>query len=238
MSFVVVFPVAPVIADDARRRAVAHGAGDRRERGVRVVGDERRGGAARERVRDEVGAAADRDEEVALLDPPRVDLHARDLGRPRPRVEPAERLDQVQLERDHRRAATCEHLAGDVPVVERDLPGRELLLGLGAAAGDHDDVARRRPRRARARSRRGGRARARARRARPPRPRRRSPGGSDRGLSEVRIARSASSETTRPISGRLPRSRSPPAPKTTVSRPSPSPRAARITFSSESGVCA
>ena len=41
-------------ADDARGRAVADGARDRRERGVRVVGDERRGGAAGERVRDEV----------------------------------------------------------------------------------------------------------------------------------------------------------------------------------------
>ena len=42
-----------------------------------VVGDERGRGTARERVGDEVGAAADRDEEVALLDPARVDLHAR-----------------------------------------------------------------------------------------------------------------------------------------------------------------
>ena len=31
--------------------------------------------------------------------------------------------------------------SGDLAVVERHLPGRELLLGLGAAAGDHDDVA-------------------------------------------------------------------------------------------------
>ena len=50
MSFVVVLPVAPVIADDARARAVAHLAGDRRERGVRVLGHERRRGAAGERV--------------------------------------------------------------------------------------------------------------------------------------------------------------------------------------------
>ena len=58
-------------------------------------------------------------------------------------VQPAERLDQVELERDHGRAVTRPStLAGDLAVVERHLPGRELLLGLGAAAGDHDDVAR------------------------------------------------------------------------------------------------
>ena len=63
-------------------------------------------------------------------------------------------------------------------------------------------------------------------------------GSSERGLSEVTIATSASSAATLPISGRFPRSRSPPAPKTTITRPSPSPRAARSTVSSESGVCA
>ena len=105
MSFVVVLPVAPVMPTTRAVRAVADGAADRGERGVRVVGDERRRGSAGERVRDEVVAAADGDEEVALLDPPRVDLHAGDLARPRAGGEPAERLDQVELERDHRRAA-------------------------------------------------------------------------------------------------------------------------------------
>ena len=42
----------------------------------------------------------------------------------------------------------------------------------------------------------------------------------------------------RPIFGRLSRSRSPPAPKTAISRPPVSRRAARSTFSIESGVCA
>ena len=47
-----------------------------------------------------------------------------------------------ELERDHARADDPpQRLARDLAVVERDLPGRELLLGLGAAAGDHDDVA-------------------------------------------------------------------------------------------------
>ena len=45
--------------------------------------------------------------------------------------------------------------------------------------------------------------------------------------------------TAAPIWGRLPRSRSPPQPKTQISRPPPArSRAARRTFSSESGVCA
>ena len=46
-------------------------------------------------------------------------------------------------------------------------------------------------------------------------------GSSERGLSEVTIATSAQrAPATAPISGRLPRSRSPPAPKTTITRPS------------------
>ena len=68
MSFVVVLPVAPVIATTRARARSRTAPRDRRERGVRIVGHERRGGAAGERVLDEVGAAADRDEQVALLD--------------------------------------------------------------------------------------------------------------------------------------------------------------------------
>ena len=51
-------------------------------------------------------------------------------------------------------------------------------------------------------------------------------GSSERGLSEVTIVTSARSAAILPISGRFPRSRSPPAPKTTITRPGPSPRAA------------
>ncbi len=51
--------------DDARCRAFANGAAERRERGEGVLGDERRGGPGGERVVDEVRPAADRDEEVA-----------------------------------------------------------------------------------------------------------------------------------------------------------------------------
>ena len=63
-------------------------------------------------------------------------------------------------------------------------------------------------------------------------------GSSERGLSEVTTARSESSAPTRPIFGRLSRSRSPPAPKTEISRPAVSRRAAVRTLSSESGVWA
>src|SRR6185437_14213535 len=63
-------------------------------------------------------------------------------------------------------------------------------------------------------------------------------GSSERGLSEVTITRSASLLATRAISGRFVRSRSPPAPNTTCSRPRVISRAARSTLSSASGVCA
>ncbi len=63
-------------------------------------------------------------------------------------------------------------------------------------------------------------------------------GSSERGLSEVTIAMSARRAPISPIPGRFPRSRSPPAPKTTITRSRVTPRAACSTFSSESGVCA
>ena len=72
-------------ADDARPRAVAHlAARSSASAACGSLGHERRGGAAGERVRDEVGARRRRgDEEVALLDPPRVDLDARSPRSPR-----------------------------------------------------------------------------------------------------------------------------------------------------------
>jgi hypothetical protein len=57
-------------------------------------------------------------------------------------------------------------------------------------------------------------------------------------LSEVITVRSDNSAPARPIFGRLSRSRSPPAPKTEISFPVVSRRAASSTFSSESGVWA
>ena len=101
-----------------------------------VVGHERGGRAARERVLDEVDAAADRDEEVAFRDAARVDLQSRDGVRPRPRDQPAERLDHIELERDHwlstsratARSSNGTKLSAD------------LHLRVGPLAGDHDDV--------------------------------------------------------------------------------------------------
>jgi hypothetical protein len=63
-------------------------------------------------------------------------------------------------------------------------------------------------------------------------------GSSLRGLSLVTIDRSAFEVAAKPIRGRLARSRSPPQPRTTISRPAASGRAARSTFSTLSGVCA
>ena len=84
---------------------------------------------------------------------------------------------------------------------------------------------RHRPRRVRSRSRSPSAGRGRPRR-RSRLPCSTSPmissGSSDRGLSLVTITESASCLATCPICGRLARSRSPPAPKTTISFPSPS----------------
>ncbi len=63
-------------------------------------------------------------------------------------------------------------------------------------------------------------------------------GSSDRGLSEVTTQASESCAAISPIRGRFRRSRSPPQPNTAISLPVVNLRAARSTFSSESGVCA
>ena len=63
-------------------------------------------------------------------------------------------------------------------------------------------------------------------------------GSSKRALSEVAITRSASRLAISPIGRRLPRSRSPPQPNTTISLLLVSTRAAFRTLSSESGVWA
>ena len=103
MSFVEVFPVEPVIATtraELRPRIARPSAPSAAKASS---GAERRRRAARERVPREVPAAADLDEQVALLDPARVDLHAGHLVRPGRAVEPAgaELGDLVERERDH-----------------------------------------------------------------------------------------------------------------------------------------
>ncbi len=63
-------------------------------------------------------------------------------------------------------------------------------------------------------------------------------GSSLRGLSSVTMTKSARSAAASPISGRLDRSRSPPAPKTTISRPWAWGRRACSTVRRPSGVWA
>ena len=212
----------------------ADGIAERCERCVRVVGNERRRSAAGARVVEERLAAGDDDEEVAGFDAPRVDP---DAGDRLPR-----RLRACRA-RAHapRRASTGsrERLLRSLAVVERKGPVGELLALLRALARDEDDVA-------------GGRELDRApmaaARSSSTSTGRSAPatisatiasGSSLRGLSDVTIATSASSAASFPMSGRLPRSRSPPAPTTTMTWfPSASSRDARSTFSSASGLWA
>ena len=63
-------------------------------------------------------------------------------------------------------------------------------------------------------------------------------GSSLRGLSEVTTTTSACSSASRPMSGRLVRSRSPPQPMTAISRPCVNSRAVLSTLRTESGVWA
>ena len=98
---------------------------------------------------------------------------------------------------------------------------------------------RRRP----ARPRRRGRAPPRSARPpppprRPPRRRGSRPGPRSGGCRWVSTARSAPRTAAAPMSGRLPRSRSPPQPSTTTSRPGVRGRSAARTVSTASGVCA
>src|SRR5262245_41449592 len=105
---------------------------------MRVVRDERRGGAARESVLDEVHAAADADEQIAVGDATRVDLDAGHCVVPRTVMEPAERLDEAQLDRDHvsapratsrssngmRRSASSISVSAPLPAITTTSPAR------------------------------------------------------------------------------------------------------------------
>src|SRR5439155_14880681 len=75
--------------DDLGRAVGADRGADRAERRERVFPDEGGRRAARECVLTEGVPAADRDEEVAFLDPARVDLDAGHLRRPGHGFEPA-----------------------------------------------------------------------------------------------------------------------------------------------------
>ena len=140
MSFVEVFPTEPVIATTRAVAPRANGAAERRERCELVVGDERRRGAARARVVEERGAAADRDEEIARCDAARVDLDAGDLGRLA--LEPTEAAQLLDGQRDQVRAPSVRSASrADFAIVERHRAVGELLPLLGALARDQDDVA-------------------------------------------------------------------------------------------------
>ena len=152
-------------ADDLRRAAGADGAADRAERGERAVRDERGRGAAGEGVLDEgAGSVVDRDEEVALLDPARVDLDAGHLARPRLGPELAERLDLLQRQRDHARDSQASAASRARPRGRRT-GGRRRRPPAPARCPCPRSGRRRRARRPRARagSPRRGRARPRGR---------------------------------------------------------------------------
>ena len=239
MSFVVVLPAEPTTATTC---ALALRADERRERGQRhllVVGDERRR-AARARLLDELDAGVQRDEEIAGADLARVRLDRGDRRLRHPAVQPPE-LERARSPRSASGITTRASKRSRARPRGRRTERRRRRRPAPARAPSLRS--RRRPRRRAS----DDRARDRAAPVRvdldvQPVPWRTSwmiaSGSSERGLSEVTIATSASSAATFPISGRFPRSRSPPAPKTTITRPAPRSRAARRTVASESGVCA
>ena len=172
-------------------------------------------------------AAAQAEEEIAGTAGAGVDRRPprRPARRPRRGPRPRARRRSPPAGRASRRAPQPPQLlAGDLAVVEGDLAAAlEFLALLVALAGDDDGVAglgpaeRQRDRGAAvdldldlARSPSSAPAATSATIA---------SGSSERGLSEVTTARSESSAPARPIFGRLSRSRSPPAPKTEISRP-------------------
>ena len=123
-------------------------------------------------------------------------------------------------------------------VRERQRPVADDLAGFMALAGHDQDVAGAKLPHGRADRLAPGR-RSRARRARRPGSRRgsrRDP--RERGLSSVTIATSAFSTAMRPISGRLPRSRSPPQPNDADEPARAKGRSASSTWASASGLWA
>ena len=215
MSFVVVLPVEPVMPTT---RALERSRTCPRDRASAACGcsrDERRGRPARERVRDEVLAAATATKRSpssirreSICTPVTSSAHGRDCRRPSGSRSGARR-DQRDCHaprelhvRPRDRRTESSGSRAPVPVQRRDR--------------EHDDVPRLRLGERTLDRRRGGRARARSCRARRrPRLRRSLPdlpsAGCRRSGSSGRRAR----KTTRPINGRFARSRSPPAPKTT-----------------------
>ena len=145
--------------EDVFRRGLAHRAGDRDEparlRSRRAPASAASAAntssgtsvAAAPRAKaslDEVGAAADRDEQVALLDPARVRLQARHLGGPRRCLElpRGELRDLGERERDHAVARSARSASPATARSSNGCTAPRLLAGLVPLACDHDDVAR------------------------------------------------------------------------------------------------
>ena len=188
----------------------------------RQADEQRPGPAARESIVDALGARGRRRRGCGQQRAPAARATRSGLQRLIARGAATPRRAAPRARRSRRRTASCAAL--------------ELLSLLVALAGDHHHVARLGA---------GDRQRDRLAPVRPRarRPARRRPrisamiasGSSERGLSEVTITRSASRAAISPISGRLPRSRSPPQPNTTCSRPLGQLPRGGSTFSSESG---
>ena len=187
MSLTEVLPTEPVTPTTRAPSVAPPGAGERLQRGERVVDGEDPGaraqvvlprwrtksrpatvdddapGAGLDRRRGELAAvdalAAQAEEEVAGAGLAGVDRRPRRRSRPRPgRRSP--RRSAAAICSGPQLQSRPQLLARDLAVVEGDLAAvLELLALLVALAGDHDGVAGPGPAQARARSRRGGRAR-------------------------------------------------------------------------------
>ena len=182
-----------------------------------------------------------------------VDQHARHDQRQRPGDDAGDHhrdhgetpsrpviMARLRLAGDHGEASSSA-AADDLAVVERHAPRRRSSA---SSRGPCRPRRRRRPARPGRRPRRSPRPDP-ARRSRPSGPRiplstalMMASGSSERGLSDVTTATSARRATTSPMRGRFGWSRSPPAPNTTMTRPSVTARADVTTSASPSGVWA
>ena len=199
--------------DEARRAACTDGAPDRRERRERVVRDERRGGAAGERLVEERRTAAR---------PPRRGRPARRAASPprrrydvRRRARAAEAAQLLDREWDHVRAPSARSTSRATSRSSNGCVTSPNSWPCSCTlARDQHDVAFARGARSPARSPRAVELDLDVAGAPATISSTIACGSSLRGLSDVTITTSASSDAIRPISGRFSRSRSPPQPKT------------------------
>ena len=265
MSLVLVLPALPVTANTVTPELAAHLPGQRAQGRQGVVAPGRR--AAPRRVAPAPRPCCSRPPRRTRRRPARPPRsHARRTARPAgPRTgrrAGATRLSMLTpgtgaasgptperppgffgVERDHRPGLpqSRQRLAGHLPVVEGDGLRGELLPRLVALAQDHHHVARAGLGHRRRRWPAAGRA-APSRAAGASRPAG-DLGDDGQRVLAARVVRghdhqSAAFSASRPISGRLPLSRSPPQPTTAISLPWVKPRAVCSTLRTESGVWA